>query len=117
MSRNRRNPTGNRRPLHKYVSFSHYVIHAELSLIPQSEGNGHELALAVSGQAGLPNYEPNANVGDVPVTVPWNPNIEGYHPADSLRLINFYAEAIIFYNNDFGIEAGDLVSVRRRKVI
>ena len=66
------------------------------------------MAAAICGHADLPaaaqNYHPNAAVGDVPA--PWNQSVESYQLADILRLV-------IFYNDNFGIEAGDLVRVRR----
>jgi hypothetical protein len=76
--------------------------------LPQNEGNGHDLALAICGQVALPDCHPNAAIGDVPA--PWNSNIEAYQLEDVFRLV-------IFYNDDFGINAGDHVSVRRRKVL
>jgi hypothetical protein len=69
------------------------------------------LALAICGRAALPaaaqNFEPNAAVGDVPN--PWNPDLCSYQHLDILKLV-------IFYNDDFGIVAGDLLSVRIFKV-
>jgi hypothetical protein len=69
------------------------------------------LALAICGHAALPaaaqNFQPNAAVGDVPN--PWNPNIDAYQHLDILQLI-------IFYNDDFGIIAGDPITTRRSKV-
>jgi hypothetical protein len=67
------------------------------------------LALAICGHAALcaQDYQPNAAAGDVPN--PWNPNVNAYQFMDILRLI-------IFYNDDFGINAGDLVDAMRQKV-
>jgi hypothetical protein len=53
------------------------------------------------------DFQPNAAVGDVPN--PWNPQIDAYQHLDILRLV-------IFYNDDFGIVAGDPVHVRRQQV-
>jgi hypothetical protein len=68
------------------------------------------LALAICGHAALPtaaqNFQPNAAVGDVPN--PWDPYI-GTQLLDILQLV-------IFYNNDFGIVAGDPVSLMTSKV-
>lgn len=78
-----------------------------------TEGNGHDLALAICGPscAALPaavqDFQPNAAIGDVPK--PWNPLIEGYEDLDILKLV-------IFYNDSFGIVAGDSISDRRFKV-
>jgi hypothetical protein len=69
------------------------------------------LALAICGDAALPltaqDYQPNAAVGDMPNS--WNSNVDAYQLVDILRLV-------IFYNDDFGIDAGDLVDVMRQKV-
>jgi hypothetical protein len=69
------------------------------------------LALAICGQAALPvaaqNFQPNAAAGEVPN--PWNPDIDAYQLLDILKLV-------IFYNDDFGIIAGDPVARRRYKV-
>jgi hypothetical protein len=40
---------------------------------------------------------------------PWNPNVDAYQLVDILQLV-------IFYNDDLGINAGDLVYVMRQKV-
>lgn len=78
---------------------------------PQTDGNGHHLALAICGHAALPaaaqNYQPNAAVGDVPN--PWNPNLDTYQHLDILQLV-------IFYNDDFSIIAGDPIATRIYKV-
>lgn len=69
------------------------------------------MALAICGQGVLPtaaqNYQPNAAVGDVPN--PWDRMIDGYQPLDILHLV-------IFYNDDFGINAGDPDNVMRFKL-
>lgn len=94
LSHNRRYISDPLRPLQKYT-----------------DGDGHNLALTICGQAALPaaaqNFQPNAAVGDIPN--PWNPNIDAYQHLDILQLV-------IFYNDDFGIIAGDPVATRRYKV-
>jgi hypothetical protein len=52
-------------------------------------------------------FQPDT-IGDVPV--PWNENIVSYHLVDILCLI-------IFYNDNFGVIPGDVVSVMKTKVI
>jgi hypothetical protein len=69
------------------------------------------LALAICGGAALPpaarNFQPNAAVGDVPN--PWNSFLESYRLLDIFKLV-------IFYNDDFGIVAGDPLHARIFKV-
>jgi hypothetical protein len=69
------------------------------------------MAVTICGQADLPpaaqDYKPNAAVGDVPH--PWDPNVDTYELIDILRLV-------IFYNDDFGIDAHDELVVMKRKV-
>jgi hypothetical protein len=68
------------------------------------------LALGIS-PGGLPaaaeNYQPNANVGDLPDD--WTSNIDRYRLLDILHLV-------IFYNDDFGIDAGDPLDLRKGKL-
>ena len=65
------------------------------------------MALAICGDAALPaaaqKFQPNAAVGDVPN--PWGPIINSYQLLDILKLV-------IFYNDNFGIIAGDPLSDR-----
>ncbi|KAF8495119.1 hypothetical protein F5888DRAFT_1804981 [Russula emetica] len=60
--------------------------------IKYTDGDGHDLALAICGHAALPAaaqmYQPNAAVGDL----------------------------VIFYNDDLKIDAGDILEIRKHKV-
>ena len=71
----------------------------------------HSPYVGMQAHAALPaaaqDYQPNAAVGDKPN--PWNSSVDAYQLVDILWLV-------IFYNDDFGIDAGDLVDLMRQKV-
>jgi hypothetical protein len=75
------------------------------------DGEGRELALVIHTTAFLPpevqHYQPNARVGDVPLR--WVSDIGTYTHAQILKLV-------VFYKDDFGINEGDLINVRRNKL-
>jgi hypothetical protein len=48
-------------------------------------------------------------IGSVPVNFNGHPTLAGYTHADILNLI-------VFYNDDFGIEAGDQIGTRTAKL-
>jgi len=68
------------------------------------------LALTICGHAALPPALKITNQMWLSVTCPnpWNPNVDAYQLVDILQLV-------IFYNDDLGINAGDLVYVMRQK--
>ena len=53
------------------------------------------------------HYRPDAEVGDVPDQ--WDSDIGAYTHAQVLKLV-------VFYNDDFGINEGDLLTVKRNKL-
>jgi len=84
------------RPLQKYIA-----------------GDGHVLAmpLVVNLNAAIvqavQDFQPHGLIGTVPPQ--FNPNIGSYQHIDILQLV-------VFYNDDFGIHAGDQLSERKHKV-
>ncbi|KAF9038853.1 hypothetical protein BDZ89DRAFT_404192 [Hymenopellis radicata] len=71
-------------------------------------GSGHALANAVrpANSAPMPALNPEPRIGDVPPA--FSGRIAAYNNADILRLITFY-------NEDFGIVAGDPLALRNDK--
>jgi hypothetical protein len=74
-------------------------------------GDGWGFVVDIFGLEGIPagaqGYHPQGDVGDA--YHPWNPNIEGLQRQEIARLI-------IFYNDSFGINAGDSVVGMRQKI-
>jgi hypothetical protein len=81
-------------------------------VILKTGGDGHARALAICGQLVLPQnlqaYQPQAETGSTPPN--WNPQVIAYRDSDILRLV-------IFYNDDFGIVAGDTLATMREKIV
>lgn len=77
----------------------------------QIPGDGHaliaQLAMSAVLAHAIQDYHPNGLVGTVPPQ--FNPDVDSYQHVDILRLI-------VFYNDDFGIQAGDQLPERKRKI-
>lgn len=69
------------------------------------------MALAICGKPALPaivqQYHPNGAIGDT--MNPWIANI-------SILTLQEILKVVVFYNNNFGINARETIAVRREKV-
>ena len=81
------------------------------NLLVQIPGDGNVLAAPLAKNAATAQavqaFQPHGLVGAVPPQ--FNPDVDSYQHIDVLQLI-------IFYNDDFGIQVGDQLPERKRKV-